>query len=824
MNARDIGSLCTRRRRRLAAMLCATALAAPCAVTPALAQSAAEAAVDDNTIIVTAQRREEALEDVPMTVAVVSQETLTNAGVTSVRDLAKVVTGFQLGQGGAFPQPAVRGITTIINGTSFENNVAVYVDGFYEVAPQAINIDLPNISDVQVLKGPQGTLYGRNATGGAILLNTVSPTQEWHGRAELTYARFDDKRASGYVAGPLSEMIGVSVAGYIRRSDGYIKLTSRTTPGALDGNAAPLEQDAVRVKLVAQFSENLKATLGYNYTHISDARGNMFSVFENVLPSFFANPALPGGLTRPTKFGTAAWDIDARVETRAHQGTLKLELDTGIGKLTSYTGYTTFKPVTSFDFDGSYINSRWSTSVFRQKTFQQAVDYTIDAVENVDLILGGTYFRDDLRDIPPHLASYLGLNQTAPGTTPPTSANLVQSEDRRFRQKKDAWAVYADVTFHPADQLSINVGGRYSEETQDVFGRSICFITPVTTATDTCRAILPDASGNRYSFPETSKSSKYSKFTPRASIRYEIAPRTNVYVSYSKGFRSGAWNASLPLLAPVGSGCVATPATPCVLSGGPPSWFDAKQEEIDSFEAGFKTAGRAYRFELSGFYYKYKNLQVSYTTLVNGVTATIVSNAPRAKIYGIEGAFEWEPLENLKLRGGAAWLHARYGDGFILKGVTGVNPAIAALTNNPGDPLTAALNVTQDQDLSGLQMARAPNFTANFGAEYNIPDREGGLRISANINYTDSYVVTNPAVWGPLAGPRAREQRFRQDGYALLSAQVTWTEPGGHFYAQAFGTNLTNHRYKLHYTGTAFGSYAPMAEPAVYGGRVGYKF
>ena len=93
------------------------------------------------------------------------------AGVTSVRDISKVVTGVQIGQAGGFTQPSVRGITTLTNNVNFENNVAIYVDGFYEPAPQAINIDLPNVSGIQVLKGPQGTLYGRNATGGAILLN-----------------------------------------------------------------------------------------------------------------------------------------------------------------------------------------------------------------------------------------------------------------------------------------------------------------------------------------------------------------------------------------------------------------------------------------------------------------------------------------------------------------------------------------------------------------------------------------------------------------------------------------------------------------------------
>ena len=153
------------RNRRLAAILCATALTAPFAAVPAFAQSAG-VEEDINTIIVTAQRRDQALEDVPMTVTLLSQETLANSGVASVQDLQQVTSGFSLGRGGSTPQPSVRGITTIING-SYENNVATYIDGLYVATPQALTIDLPNIENVQILKGPQGTLYGRNALAGA---------------------------------------------------------------------------------------------------------------------------------------------------------------------------------------------------------------------------------------------------------------------------------------------------------------------------------------------------------------------------------------------------------------------------------------------------------------------------------------------------------------------------------------------------------------------------------------------------------------------------------------------------------------------------------
>jgi iron complex outermembrane receptor protein len=781
---------------RSARLLVGVSFLATLQAAPALAQETSQASAG-NEIVVTAQRRDELLEDVPMTVSVISNETMAASGVNSLRDLANVTTGYQLGQGGAFPQPAIRGVTTLTNGT-FENNVAIYVDGFYQVAPQAINIDLPNVDNIQVLKGPQGTLYGRNATGGAILLNTITPGDTWQGKVELTYARFDDKRASGYVAGPLSDMFGISLAGYIRRSDGYTKLASRTVPGATDGNAAPLEQDSVRAKLKANLTEDFTATLAYNYTHISDARGNMFTPYENVSGLY---RLLPGGSTLPTELGTAAWDYDARIESNQHEGTLTLELKTGIGTLKSYTGYSEFTPTTSFDFDGSYANTGWNTSTFKQKTWQQAVDFSVDAINNVDLIVGGLYFHDDLNLIGTGNASYVVGTPAPPVTSPPPFSSLVLAQQGFSDQKKEAWAIYGDLTFHATSELSINVGGRYSAEDQHL------------------SASLNSGTG-AVILPKSFTSGSFNKFTPRASIRYEVGPRTNVYASYSKGFRSGAFLGSPP-------------------GNNVANWLPAKQEEVDAFEAGFKTAGNTFHFELAGFYYNYKNLQVSATipdptcpAPAAGVppcnrVITQIQNAPKATIYGVEGSFEYQPFENFTVRGGALWLHARYGDGTLFTGV-GVNPAVAGINTN-SDPLKTYGNVTQvAQNIGGLQLSRAPNFSANLGADYLIPQGEGGFRVAANLKYTDSYVVTNPSIWGAAVGvpaDRQREQRFREGNYVLLNASVTWTDPSDHYYVRVWGNNLTDHRYRLHYSGTStFGTYSPMAEPLTFGGTVGYHF
>jgi iron complex outermembrane receptor protein len=765
------------------------------AAAPAAAQAGDRVGYESDMgtdIVVTAQRREERLEDVPISIAAISSETMNSAGVNSVRDLSKVVTGLQIGQGGAFPAPALRGITTLTNGTSTENNVAVYVDGIYQPAAQAINIDLPNIADIQVLKGPQGALYGRNATGGAILINTITARDRWEGRMELTYARFNDMRASGYVAGPLSDKVGISIAGYTRKSDGYHRLIDRTVPNRLAGDASPLEQDSLRTKLILDLSEAFSATLGYNYTHISDARGNMYSVLENV-------PGQPAGSPpRPTKLGTAAWNYKPLIESRQHDAFLKLELDTALGTLRSNSSFSHFVPQTDFDFDGTYRDTAFSSSRYIQKTWQETLEWQVDAVDALDLIVGGMYYKSDLQ-------------ADLPGANTSFGPNLVVTQRSIPEQHVEAWALYADATWNIADRLYLNLGGRYAHERQ-------------ASVAETLRFPAGEGSVPTVSFPRTRKTVSFSRFTPRGSVRFELAERTNVYASYSRGFRSGYFASS-------------TPPTPA-------QWQPVKPEDVDAFEVGVKTAGRGYRFEFSAFHYDYRNLHVGITTRdptcgSDPACARILAlfgNAPKSKVRGIEASFDVQPIDNLSVRGGATWLHARYGAFPNATGV-GVNPAFVGTTTF-SDPLKNALNVGQVQDWSGLQMARAPDFTANLGIDYTIPNRDGGLRMSVHVTYTDSYVVSNPSVWGNAAGvplERQRQQRFREGGFALLSAQITWTEPSGHVYTQVFGNNLTDHRYRMHYTGTATtitgtvagtngGTYSPMAEPRTYGVRLGYRF
>lgn len=432
--------------------------------------------------------------------------------------------------------------------------------------------------------------------------------------------------------------------------------------------------------------------------------------------------------------------------------------------LTSRTGFAHRSNKLSFDPDGTFLNSVYSVGAQPQDTFQQSIDYDITTVDKLDLIVGGLYYHDRIETdhgFPLYLGGALATVN-------------------HFNQKTEAAALYFDATYHLTDQWSLNFGGRYSYEEKkfdfaSVSGRG---------------AVI---------FPFTQDHEIWRKFTPRATIRYEIEPRTSVYASYSQGFRSGAYNAS-------------GAPSPALLQ-------PTRPEEITAYEVGFKTARSRVRFDTAAFYYDYTDINVSVTVpnplcpagqTCNAVT--LFSNAKAAEVYGLDAQLTFTPVDRLNVRVGAAWLHARYTD---FKNATGT-----------GVNATNTLNVSgQAQDWTDQQMARAPDFTANIGVDYTVEDVFGGtLLLAGNYNYTGGYVINNASLYGPLFPPRADMQRFRQGAFSLISLQATWTDPTDHYWLTVFANNLFDKTYRMLSSGGSFGDYSVPGEPQVYGVKLGYRF
>jgi iron complex outermembrane receptor protein len=739
-------------------LLCTTATLATAWGTQA---AAAQDTASTEDIVVTAQRRSELLEEVPMAVSVLKAQALENAGVTNINDIGKVAPGVQFNYAGAVPVVAIRGLSSLFTGNNVEPNVATYVDGFYNPNPISIVGDLGLIENIQVLKGPQGTLYGRNASGGAILVNTLGPSETFTGRVNFTYGSFDDMIGNAYFAGPIADGVRFSIAGHARRNDGYIKLIDPNTIGRTIGDAAPYKDRSLRVKLEIDLAENLTATLGYNNAYNRDDRVQMFSVFDHISPAI---PAPPG---RPTRFGQAAYNYEAYQISKSQEGTLKLAYETPIGMLTSYTSYADRPSRQGFDFDGSYADLTYTTTEFRSHTFQQAVDFNITSIDNVDLVVGGFYYRD-----------YFGTPDDDGIAVYRTGK--VRASTSHPKQWTRAWALFADATYHLSERFSLAAGLRYNRDRKRMTFDST---TPAGTF-----VVAP---------VEDSKS--WEKLTPRVTARYELAPGANVWASWSRGFRAGTYNFSGPV-----AGIGLKPVDP---------------ETVDSFEVGIKLSRGALYLESSAFYYDFKGIQTSVTvpnpacppgTTCNFLVAT--QNAKGARVYGWDTSLTLRPTDGLTLRGGVVLLNGRY-KSFPNATGTGVDA-------------TNTLNVSsQTQDWTGKMMVRAPNISGNAGLDYETAFASGKLAFSTNVNFTSSFPLQNASLYGPLAPPGLQnKQRLRQKKYALVSAQITWTDPSEQYSISVFGNNLTDHTYFVFYNAGPFGDYSPKAEPRAYGVRVGYQF
>lgn len=748
--------------RALSAVLMASGAAI---VSPALAQ------INANDIIVTAQRRAERLENVPLSITAVTAATIERSGVKRLDELQQVASGVQINKGGVFTQPAVRGISTLTLGFGFENNVAIYVDGFYQSDMLSINQDLGTVASLQVLKGPQGTLYGRNATGGAIVIETLAPSDEFTINGSASYGRFDDKRLQGYVSGPIAEGVKFSVAAYMRRTDGYITdIGADPVSTADDRDAAPLRNTSVRAKLQLDPTDDLQVTLGYNNGFVRDERGSIYVINKyhpavyggiNVLTCPNPSPACVG---KPAYRATTRDNSSvngARSRSWVDEWTAKVQLKSAIGTLTSYTGYTKRKSHNIFDFDAS--RAQLTLGVNNQiydKTFQQTFDYAIDAIDNLDLIVGAFFYQHKLET--PNSRSY--------AQEPP----VLQSAYGVWLNT-NAMAYYVDATVHLSDKLFLTGGARYSAERRQL---RYHFTYPTVTA-------------------EVKKAADFDSITPRAAIRYELGDRTNIYASYSQGFRSGVFNP--------------------VATANPAFALPVKPEKIAAYEVGFKTASSAFRFDTAAWYYDFKDLQVGVSTPdptdPRGLRLIqTVGNAKKARSYGIEVQGQFTPVENLNLRAGAAWIHARYVD---FANAVGTELVAATGTNATG----------RVQDWSGQQMARAPSWSGNAGFDYGMALAGGKLNVSGNGYFTASYVVQNPSLYGATAGAAlANKQRYRQPSYVIFNAQINWTDPSDHYTIGLYGENLSNTRFTMIRSGGAFGDYRQYSDPRSYGVRAGFKF
>lgn len=671
----------------------------------------ATAPQNDGDIIVTAQRREERLKDVPITITAITASQISQSGIGGSRELAALTPGVTIQTTGAAAQATVRGIGNTVVGGNSESPVALYIDGVYVSSQYAAVFDLANLESIQVLKGPQGTLFGRNATGGALLVTTTRPTDEFTGSLTASYARFDDRRVSSYISGPIVGALRFDLAASYHEDDGYTRDILRNT------RLSKYRESSVRGKLEFAPDENTSILLIGDFSRIMD------NTPISIGPIPGTKPSTVGAFVPPRPYQLAL-TFDPYGTTKTGGVSLEIKHDFGNFTVKSISAYRHSNVFSITDQDRVVAAVSRIDQKIVQDTYSQEVTVASSSSGPFQWIVGAFYFGD---------------------TTPTyTLSNRALVVDARLRT--DAYAGFGEATYAVTDRLKLTAGVRYSYEEKGALTRRATGATLV-------------------AFRSTTADS----WTPRFSAVYALNDASNLYATFSKGFKSGLYAAT------VYDGAAVEPET------------------INAYEVGYKLAKGPLNFNLSSFYYDYSNLQVT-TRTPTGLQTLL--NAANAKIYGVDADFSARLAEGLRLRLAGAYTHSEYKN-FVTAPVY--------------TPAAAGGNVLTTGDVSGNPLVRTPRFTASTSLRYDTQVGAGKLDASVDYYYNSGFSWTF-------------DNNYRQKAYSLVNAQIGFSPDANHLRFAVFGKNLTNKVYPMGVSVSGLATGAAYAKPRTYGVQASYKF
>jgi iron complex outermembrane receptor protein len=735
----------------------------------AAAQPAAEAG-DDSTITVTAQRRAENIQDVPISIAAFSGDTLAAANVVTVQDLGRIAPNFQATKGvqSSFLRLNIRGIGAAGN-TTIEPSVAVFVDGIYVPRAGAIVGALMDMQSVEVLRGPQGTLFGRNASVGALSLHTATPVN--HFAAQLTgeIANGDRYRADGFVNVPITDNVALRVAGMSQWFGGY--WTNR-----LDGRQyGGVDEQALRATLRADFG-NVEWIVRGDYNHSSgDGFVNLDFDPNTVSPATLAalQTRLGGQLPDTNlndrllnQYVTAdlsdrQWGVSSTLSLDLHGSTVRL--------INSYRDWDNDQLDGDVIFTPLPIASR--TGDYRSKSQNHELQFISPTRTwlngHLDMVAGLYYFSEDYRlDEQLHMnAQYCNaLVAAGPGRTACNSFLASNgghnAADQDVFQSVESIAAYSQATFHLNDYVSFTAGGRWTRD-----DKSGSYAERVTNP-----FIVPFRAPEVLTFPDLSE----ERFTYRFSLDWQPNRDMMFFANYSTGYKSGGYNSgggspALSRFDPAGN-LISTQR----LFG---------QETVDNYELGARTTWLDHK--LTANITLYRMDIAGYQDRAFDGTSFTIRNAGNLRQQGFELDLVAAPTRNLTFTGSLAYLDSSFTDYHNASGL----PGCAIL--GPGVPAACtAVGLGATQDLTGKPVTFSPEFQGRLAVDWTGDLGSSGLTwaVNGNLSYiSDQYIglVTD-------ANPQTL-----QDGYALLGARFTLNGAGDRWSVSLFGNNLTNANYSL---------------------------
>ncbi|WP_066544212.1 MULTISPECIES: TonB-dependent receptor [unclassified Sphingomonas] len=758
------------------------------------AEQTTEASAQDGLgdIIVTAQRRSESLQDVPISITAFGTETLQTRGITSVSDLARVVPGFQAAESGLnTPIYTLRGIGFNESSLSATSTVSIYVDEVAIPFPAMTLGATLDLERVEVVKGPQGTLYGQNTTGGAINYIAAKPTDMVEGGVTFGFGRFNAVETAGYLSGPITDTLKARLAVRTDNADDWQR--SQLRPG--DG-AGQVNRQSGRLTLEWEPAPTLRTTLvmsGWrdrSDTQVPQIR-QVDPVFpEAVNPDLAAYPIAPEGDVR-----AADWDegSDFARDNWFWQASGRVDWDLSPDiTLSSITAYARFKDESFNEYDGTPVTVFDFTTFGRINSFQQELRLTGSFEGLADWVVGGNYAR-----------STVYAEQTY--RTGQTSANRisgVQSAENFTDQTLKSFAAFASIDWQLTDKLTLTTAARYTDFKVDFRGCSgdtgdntlspiIQFVSGLI-RTGAGLAPLPASqfqpgllsNGNCTTFVDPRGDVSLTA-TPglsvntlaednvswRVALNYKPVDDLLFYVSASQGYKSGSF--------------------PNVAATGFRQYEPATQEKLIAYEAGVKASfGRTAQANAAVFYYDYTDKQLRGTFLdeVFGPLSLLI-NIPKSHIVGFEVDTTVIPTPGLKLTGAAAYLDTRI-DEYVGLDVNGV--------------LT---------DYEGGVLSFAPKWSLDFDGQYDWDVGNLGFFVGGSW----SYRATASAVFG-------EDPRLDLPSYDLLGLRAGFGNEAAGWRLTFWGENVTNSYYFNNVLPQFDTIKAYVGRPATYGVRLNYDF
>ena len=767
-------------------------------------------------ILVTATRRVTDVQLTPVAVTAIDSEKFESLFAADIGEVSLLTPNFSAAKITGFNAAgfAIRGASQTDILVYWEPPVGVIVDNFVVPHMQTQLLDPYDIESVEVLRGPQGTLFGKNTTAGVVHVKTKKPIfNEWGFDASLSGGAYGRRELKGSVNIPvIDNTLAFRIAGFIQKSDGYYengKVSLGSAGGDYVGDGASIggdDSESGRIKMLWSPTDNLSFHLQYEYlrdngdsppavNETDPASSQLFNTLFLLPGVTSGDPLKQAGVTNRDFLadGTTSTGLgfSRGHEIKVDGYYMNIDWDIGNFVLTSTTGYREQDSNLPSTYTGEVGNESGVVSIFdanrydERETFQQELRLTSHFDGSFNFVTGIFYQEDETSF---NVAQYLGLleifGSAIDGVLDDDNPLLISN-----KQDSDSTAIYFDGTYDFGETWSFSAGIRYTDENKNFFSRPA---TPIVVYGEGPGS-LPFDGNDVGNYPcdttnpldcRTDKGS-WDEVTYRLLVANQFSDKLYGYVGFSHGFKSGGYSDQ------AGSGLDV-----------PLSAIRYDPEKADSFEIGLKAEfwdGRA-RINTALFYVKYTDQQRATIVTIGALQETVVFNAAEVDAYGLEVEATVLLTDGLILQANLGWLDSEY-QNFDLD-----------LDLDPSTPPAS---------LDGNDVARAPKIQAGIDLTYTYTAGWGDLRLIAGVYYegesTNYYAIDG--------GTPVPEFNTTLQERTLVNASITYTHPSNTWYVAAFGKNLTDERYRnaSQYVGGLW-TFSTYAEPRVWGVEVGARF